>query len=77
MTHVHPTFAPYLASIAPPIICRRCEDVIDANAHTLDDCERQQIDTAMLAYKQNGGRDRRALAAGIKHQINEKSGSFQ
>lgn len=30
----------------PPTICRRCDDVIDANTHTLDDCEASQVHQA-------------------------------
>ena len=57
-------------------ICRKCGGHFDAVGHTFAECEAHQIDMAMLADKRNGGRERRALAAGIKHQINDKSGAF-
>ena len=77
MNNLHPTISASIAHWMPPTICRRCDSEIDVTAHTLTDCEREQIDAAMLAEKRNGDRERRALADGIKHQINDKTGSYQ
>ncbi len=67
-TNLHPTIAASIAHWTPPTICRRCDAVIEAIAHTLTDCDREQIDQAMLADKKNGGYERRALATGLKDQ---------
>ncbi len=52
-------FAPYFSTPRenpPPTICRRCDDVIDVDAHTLDDCEEVQQQAAIdadLAYNRD------------------------
>ena len=53
----------------PPTICRRCNGVINAMAHTLSDCQRQQMDAAMLADKQRQGYQQRAQALANKDQL--------
>jgi len=55
MSAIHPLFQRILdtAPHAPPVICRRCDDVIDVADHTLEACEdtRQQAAIAAdLAY---------------------------
>ena len=42
MNQLHPTIAASIAHWTPPTLCRRCDDVIDVKAHTLDDCEASQ-----------------------------------
>lgn len=49
MNAVHPTFAPFLASIAPPVICRRCDAQITPKTHTLQQCESNQADKARIS----------------------------
>jgi len=54
MSDLHPTiaqvFAPYIKPLSTaPVICRRCDDVIDAKSHTLDDCESTQQEKAIAA----------------------------
>jgi len=47
---MHPTIAASIAHwMPPPTICRRCDDVIDVDAHTLDDCESTQQQQAIAA----------------------------
>lgn len=82
MNHVHPTFAPFLASIAPPIICRRCDDVIDVAAHTLGDCETSQQAQAIaadLALNEDKAHrmNNEAFIRAMQAQINDKTGAFQ
>ena len=51
MNTMNPIFQRILeaAPYAPPTICRRCDDVIDVAAHTLDDCEDTQQAAAIAA----------------------------
>lgn len=56
MNQLNPVIAQALAPWTPPTICRRCDDVIDAEAHTLGDCDAAQQNAAIaadLAYNQD------------------------
>lgn len=57
-------------------ICRRCDGMYESAIHDFAECERHQIDAAMLADKRNSGRAQSSLVAGIKYQINDKTGEF-
>jgi len=51
MNAVHPTFAPFLASIAPPTFCRRCAAKITPTLHTLVQCDANQNEQARIAFE--------------------------
>ena len=57
-------------------ICRKCGGHFDAVGHTFAECEAHQIDMATLADKQQNGYLQRQIAAGMKAQINDKTGAF-
>ena len=66
---VHPTFAPFLASIAPPVICRRCDAQITPAIHTLQQCESNQADKARISAEYQ--RAARTLKAW--HEANDRA----
>ena len=70
-------YAPFITAIAPPTICRRCDDVIDAEDHTLSDCETSQQAQAIaadLAYNEDKANrlNNEAFARAMQDQINDK-----
>ena len=78
---MNPVIAQALAPWTPPTICRRCDDVIDAEAHTLGDCDAAQQNAAIaadLAYNQDKAHrlNNEAFIAAMQRQINDKTGAF-
>lgn len=51
MSALHPIFQRILATTphSPPVICRRCDDVINPESHTMADCESTQQEQALAA----------------------------
>ncbi len=73
--------APKPAHYKPPTICRRCDDVIDVKAHTLDECEEIQQQAAIaadLALNRNKVERRLndAYVRDMQRQIDNATGEF-
>ncbi len=83
MSAIHPLFQRILeaAPHAPPVICRRCDDVIDVANHTLDDCEDTQQQAAIaadLAYNRDKAHrmNNEAFIKSMQFQIDNVTGEF-